>query len=93
MCVRMLRHFSCVRLFVTPWTVTRQALLPMGFSKQEYWSGLPCHFLPQGIFLTQGLNLHLLHLLHWQAGSLGFPDGSDGKESTFIATDPRSIPG
>ena len=29
-----------------------------------------CYFLLQGIFLTQGLNLHLLHLLHWQADSL-----------------------
>ena len=29
-----------------------------------------CHALLQGIFLTQGLNLHLLHLLHWQVGSL-----------------------
>ena len=26
----------------TPWTVARQAPLPMGFSRQEYWSGLPC---------------------------------------------------
>ena len=32
---------SCVRLFVTPWTVAYQALPSMGFSKQEYWSGLP----------------------------------------------------
>ena len=32
---------SCVLLFVTPWTVTRQASLSMGFSRQEYWSGLP----------------------------------------------------
>ena len=29
-----------------------------------------CHALLQGIFPTQGSNLHLLHLLHWQAGSL-----------------------
>ena len=29
-----------------------------------------CHFLLQGIFLTQGSNLHLLSLLHWQADSL-----------------------
>ena len=28
--------------FVTPWTVVHQALLSMGFSWQEYWSGLPC---------------------------------------------------
>ena len=32
---------SRVRLFVTPWTVTYQASLSMGFSRQEYWSGLP----------------------------------------------------
>ena len=31
---------SRVLLFVTPWTVARQALLSMGFSRQEYWSGL-----------------------------------------------------
>ena len=32
---------SRVRLFATPWTVAYQALLSMGFSRQEYWSGLP----------------------------------------------------
>ena len=30
-----------VRLFATPWTVAHQASLSMGFSRQEYWSGLP----------------------------------------------------
>ena len=39
----------------------------MGFSGHEGWSGLP--FLLQGIVQTQGLNQHLLHLLHWWAGS------------------------
>ena len=34
-------HFSCVQLFVTPRTVAYQAPLSMGFSRQEYWSGLP----------------------------------------------------
>ena len=34
-------HFSHVRLFATPWTVAHQAPLSMGFSRQEYWSGLP----------------------------------------------------
>ena len=38
----MLSCFSCVRLFVTPWTVACQVLLSVGFSRQEYWSGLPC---------------------------------------------------
>ena len=37
MCVCQLSH----RLFETPWTVAHQAPLSMGFSRQEYWSGLP----------------------------------------------------
>ena len=37
----VLSHFSHVQLFVTPWTVTHQAPLSMGFSRQEHWSGLP----------------------------------------------------
>ena len=32
---------NCVQLFMTPWTVVRRAPLSMGFSWQEYWSGLP----------------------------------------------------
>ena len=35
------KSFSCVRLFVTPWTVAYQAPPHMGFSRQEYWSGVP----------------------------------------------------
>ena len=38
----MLSHFSRGRLFATLWTVNHQAPLSMEFSKQEYWSGLPC---------------------------------------------------
>ena len=65
--------FSRVQLFVTPWTVALQAPLSMGFSRQEYWSGLPCP--PPGVFPTQGSNPCLLHLLHWQAGSLPLAPG------------------
>ena len=54
--------------FVTPWTAARQAPQSMGFSRQEYWSGLP--FPSPGIFPTHGSNLSLLYVLHWQAGSL-----------------------
>ena len=67
---RVLSDFSRVWLFVTPWTVAHQAPVSMGFSRQECWSGkntgVGSHALLQGIFLTQGLNLHLLCLLHWQ---------------------------
>ena len=38
----LLSHFSRVRLFMSLWTVTLQAPLLMGFSRQDYWSGLPC---------------------------------------------------
>ena len=36
----MLSRFSHVQFFVTPWTIAHQAPLSMGFSRQEYWSGL-----------------------------------------------------
>ena len=38
----VLSSFRRVWLFVTPWIAVRQAPLSMGFSRQEYWSGLPC---------------------------------------------------
>ena len=41
-CACVLSHFSHVQLFVTLQTVARQAALSMGFSRKEYWSGLPC---------------------------------------------------
>ena len=36
-----MKSLSRVQLFVTPWTIAHQAALSMGFSRQEYWSGLP----------------------------------------------------
>ena len=53
---------SYVWLLGTPWTVAHQTPLSMEFSRQEYWSGLPC--LPPGIFPTQGSDLCLLWLSH-----------------------------
>ena len=38
----VLGRFSGVGLCATPWTVAHQAPLSMGFSRREYWSGLPC---------------------------------------------------
>ena len=58
----MLSHFSHVQLFVNPWTVVRLAPLSLGFSRQEYWSGLPCP--PPGHLPDPGINL--LYPLHWQ---------------------------
>ena len=42
-----------------PWTIACQALSPWDFPGKN--TGMGCHFLLQGIFLTQGLNLGLLH--------------------------------
>ena len=42
MCVCMLSHFSDVQLFATQWTMAHQVPPSKGFSRQEYWSGLPC---------------------------------------------------
>ena len=58
------KPLSCVWLFVTPWTVVCQALLSMEFSRQEYWSGLPCsppRDFPCPCFICSW---------HWQASSL-----------------------
>ena len=46
-------HFSGIQLFVIPWTVSCKAPLSMGFSRQEYWSGLPCP--PPGDFPDPGI--------------------------------------
>ena len=51
------------------------APLSMGFSKQEYWSVLCCHYLLQGIFPTQRLNLPLLHC-RWILYSLSHQERS-----------------
>ena len=51
-----LGHLAMSNSFATPWTVARQPPLTVAFSRQEYWSGLPCP--PPG--KPQGSNLCLL---------------------------------
>ena len=60
---------SQVRFFATPWTVAHQDPLPKGILQARIlvWVAIS---LSRGIFLTQGSNPHLLHLLHWQVDSL-----------------------
>ena len=52
------KSLSHVWLFATPWTVAHQALLCMGFSRQEYWSGFPCY--PSGDLPKPGIELESL---------------------------------
>ena len=53
LCACLLSPFSCVRFFVTPWTVACLSPLSIRFSMQEYWSGLPC--LPPGDITNPGI--------------------------------------
>ena len=71
----MLSCFSHVRLFATLGIVARQAPLSMGFSRQEYWSGLPDP--PPGDLPDPGIEPVSLNIyLHRQVGSLSLaPSG------------------
>ena len=62
--VKML-DIPCVLLSATPWTEAHKAPVSMGFSRQKYWSGLPCP--PPGDLLDPGTELRSLTL---QADSL-----------------------
>ena len=57
-----LSHFSHAQVFLTAWTVAPRPLCPRESPGKN--TGVGCHALLQGIFPTQGLNLHLLCLLH-----------------------------
>ena len=78
------KSLSCVGLLATQWTAAFQAPPSMGFSRQEYWSGVP---------------LPLLEILCYQVifkkplKGRGFPGGSDSEESAHNAGDAGSIPG
>ena len=57
---KKVKSLSCVRLFAAPWTVACTRLLcPWDFLGKS--TGVGCHFLLQGIFLTQGSNPGLPH--------------------------------
>ena len=87
MCIQA-QSLTCAQLFVTLWTVTLQALLSMGFSRQENWSELP--FPCPGIFPSQGLNPRLPH---WQAVFFFLPLGSLGKLKKALKVPQKIKPG
>ena len=64
----VLSPFSCIWLFVTPWTVACQAPLSMAFPRQEYSSGLP--FLSPGDLPDPGIEPMSLKSLYWHVDSL-----------------------
>ena len=70
-----MKSLSHARLLPTPWTAAYQASLSMGFSRQEYWSGLP---LPSpNLYLSKTQRSRYYHYLHFTKGKLsqvGFPE-------------------
>ena len=58
----------CADSIVTPWIVACQAPLSMGFSRQEYWSGLP--FPPPGVLPNPGIRTSSPESLALQVDSL-----------------------
>ena len=75
----LLSHFSHIQLFETLWNVAHQALLSVGFSRQEYWSGLPCP--APGYIPDPGVEPASLMLPALQADSL--PSEPPGKPLLF----------
>ena len=73
---------------MTPWTVAHQYPLSMGFSRQEYWSGLPFP-IPRDPWPSDQ-TLCLLHFLHWWAGSLSSEplDTEEARNSAFLSRGP-----
>ena len=62
------KSLSRVRLFATPWTAACQAPLSMGFSRQEYWSGVPS---PSPSLVNQWLKNHLAKQWTWVRSLVG----------------------
>ena len=62
------KSLSRVRLFVTPWTAAYQAPPSMGFSRQEYWSGVPSPSLNPGFWSCPSFSLSRYR--KWGAGGV-----------------------
>ena len=82
LCACMLSCFHLVQLFAIQTTVAHQAPLSVEFSRREW--GVTCHPFLLGIFPTHGSNLHLLCLLHWQAGSLPLPPPENSSNDLLL---------
>ena len=62
-CYGIMKSLSRVQLFATPWSIAHQAPLSMGFSMQEYWSGLP--LLSPEDLLNPGIEPSFPALVGW----------------------------
>ena len=86
-------HLVVSNTFATPWTVANMRLCPWNCPGKN--TGVGCHFLPEGIFLTQGSNSQLLCLLHWQADALPLrhPERPRSQVQPLKTSSPLLLPG
>ena len=61
------KSLSRVRLFATPWTAASQAPLSMGFSRQEYWSGVPLPSLTLSFYFSVYSFYYFLRVRYWNS--------------------------
>ena len=76
------KSLSRSRLLATPWTAAYQAPLSMGFSRQEYWSGVPLPSLPGKLNTCQRAMVRWPELL-WERIKQIRQDKIDGTDHTF----------
>ena len=81
------KSLSRVRLLATPWTAAHQAPPPMGFSRQDYWSGVP---LPSPLHVTAGAKGHHLS---FSGGNLvrSFPSSAQLVGSLWLIPFPQNV--
>ena len=67
----LLLCFSHVQIFATPWTAAYQAPPSMGFSRQEYWSGVPLDSILKSRDVTLPTKVHLVKAMIFPVGMYG----------------------
>ena len=79
------KSLSRVRLCATPWTVAHQAPPSMGFSRQEYWSGVPLPFPPNCVYVS--LIIILSYPKSWLIGKDSDAGSDWGQEEKGLTED------
>ena len=85
------KSLSCVRLLATPWTAAYQAPPSMGFSRQEYWTGVP---LPSNIHVQISVRTRIFRVLEYvpvAETSTQAPHSESWRTQAYYAGRPRGV--